>query len=203
MRTALPWLARRVGIVAALTLARLASAQNTSGSFLKAPVFVFQPGVVVTDFLDAPSGTSSSTDFNFRIVTAIPTAIQRTTLVGIVQWTPFAKVPIGNGRKFTTNAPSFVYGPVINLINTAPFSFDFDVLGSFSPAARAERQSYTHKLVLEGDAVLKIGSMMMSNPRSRWRQLGLYAFLANVATGLPDDASHWVLLIGLTLPLAP
>jgi hypothetical protein len=199
MRSLLPPLACAVS---ALTLARTLPAQAASQPFLKAPVFVFQPGVIVTNFLDAPSNTSSQTDFNFRIVTAIPTSIPRTTLVGIVQWTPFAEVTVG-GEKFKTNAPAFVYGPVFNLINTAPFSLDFDVLGSYGPAARDERQSYTHKLVLEADAVFKIGSMMMPDSKSRWHQLGLYAFLANVATGLPEGSSRWVLLSGLTLPIAP
>lgn len=165
----------------------------------KAPVFVLQPGLVTTNFVDKPAGTSSSTDFNFRVVTAIPTTIPRTTLVGIVQFTPFAKT--GN---FTTNAPGFVYGPVFSVINTEYVSFDFDVLGAYGPAAReSDRSSYTHKLVFEGDLFLKVGQMMMaSDPASHFRNLAVYGMLANVATGLPNGASRWVLLTGLSLPIA-
>lgn len=180
-------------------------AQAGSCAFLCAPVFVFQPGVVVTDFLDPtelPGGgdAASNTEFNFRVVTAIPTAIPRTTLVGIVQWTPFAERDDGT----TANAPAFVYGPVVNLVTTRPFTLDIDLLGSFGPAAEADDDSdYTHKLVLELDAFFNIGRLMVPDPNNRFRNLSIYAFLAHVATGIPDNASPWVLLTGLSLPIAP
>jgi hypothetical protein len=179
----------------------------TSGSVLaqnifKAPVFVFQPGLVTTNFLDAPDGVDSNTEFNFRVVTAVPTTIPRTTLVAIVQWTPFAEA---EGTNFKTNAPGFVYGPVFSLINTNYFGLDFDLLGAYGPAAEEDDESqYTHKLVLEADAFFKIGKMMMSgSTTSRWTNLSIYAFLANVATGIPSEASNWVLLTGVSLPIAP
>lgn len=182
-----------------------AGAQETTGGTggaiwpFKSPVFVLQPGAVTTNFLDTPAGAESSTEFNFRVVTAIPTTIPRTAIVAIVQFTPLAKT-----AGFTANAPGFVYGPVINIVNTPVLSFDFDVLGAYGPAAReTDESSYTHKLVLEGDLFLKIGQMMSTSPQSHWRNLSLYALLANVATGLPDEASPWVLLTGLSLPIAP
>lgn len=167
----------------------------------KAPVFVLQPGLITTNFLDAPSGTESATEFNFRVVTAIPTTIPRTTLVGIVQFTPFAEAA-GGGR---ANSPAFVYGPVFNVFNTRLVSFDFDVLGAYGPAARTtDESSYTHKLVLEGDLFLKIGQALApAGSTSHWRNVALYGLLANVATGLPSGASRWVLLTGLSLPIAP
>jgi hypothetical protein len=178
----------------------------TSGSagaqgFFKAPVFVFQPGLVTTDFLDAPEGANSNTEFNFRVVTAIPTTIPRTTLVAIVQWTPFAEV---EGTSFKANAPGFVYGPVFSVLNTNYFGLDLDLLGAYGPAAEEDDESaYTHKLVLEADAFFKIGKMMMGTKTNRWTSVSLYAFLANVATGIPSEASNWVLLTGLSVPIAP
>lgn len=195
-----------VVITASLVLFSTAGAQETASDtsrgarwIFRAPVFVLQPGLVTTNFMDVPEGTEASTEFHFRMVTAIPTTIPRTTLVGIVQWTPFNKED-----GFTANAPSFVYGPVFNVFNTRMFAFDFDVLGAYGPAARDDDESsYTHKLVLEGDLFLKLGQMMSSQPDSRWRNLSLYGMLANVATGLPSGASRWVLLTGLSLPIAP
>lgn len=169
----------------------------------KAPVFVIQPGLVTTNFIDTPSGTKSNTEFNFRFLTAVPTSIPRTTLVAIVQFTPFNKVP-GTGGQFTANSPALVYGPVFNLFNNDLIAFDFDVLGAYGPAGRPnDRAAYTHKLVLEADLSLKLGQMMMSDPASRFRSLNVYAFLANVATGIPSEASPWVLLTGISLPIAP
>lgn len=178
------------------------AAAGTGGASwpFKSPVFVLQPGAITTNFIDEnPAGSESSTEFNFRFVTAIPTTIPRTAIVAIVQFTPLNKT-----AGFTSNSPALVYGPVINLVNTPMLSFDFDVLGAYGPAAReSDESSYTHKLVLEGDLFLKIGQMMATSPQSHWRNLSLYAMLANVASGLPRNASPWVLLTGLSLPIAP
>jgi hypothetical protein len=170
--------------------ARLATAQE---GFFHAPVFVAQPGVVV------PFSDGASTEFNARFVTAIPLSIDRTTLVGIIQWTPFADNAAG-GR---ANAPAFVYGPVVNLVNEKYWSFDVDGLFAYGPAATG-RNDYTHKFLVEGDFFLKLGSMM--NAKSNWNGLSAYAMLAYVVSGLPsgvESRDRMVLLSGLSLPLAP
>lgn len=191
---------KRFTMIAAAMLALLAaSASALAQSIFKAPVFVFQPGLVTSNIIDAPEGEDSNTEFNFRVVTAIPTTIPRTTLVAIVQWTPFAEV-----GGFKANAPGFVYGPVFSVVNTNYFGLDLDLLGAYGPAAEEDDDSdYTHKLVLEADAFFKIGKMMMGTKTSRWTSVSIYAFLANVATGIPDEASPWVLLTGLSIPIAP
>jgi hypothetical protein len=165
----------------------------------RAPSFVFQPGLVTSNFVDRPEGTSASTKFNFRVVTAIPTTIPRTAAVAIVQWTPWNRTAGVNG-----NAPSFVYGPVFNVFDVSPLSLDFDVLGSYGPAAKSTDESaYTHKLVLEADLSLKAGDWLTHDRASRWHNVALYLFPAYVATGLPSGASHWVALYGVSLPIAP
>jgi hypothetical protein len=191
---------KRITMIAATSFALFATSSALAQGIFKAPVFVFQPGLVTSNFLDAPEGSSSNTEFNFRVVTAIPTTVPRTTLVAIVQWTPFAE----DDNSFKTNAPGFVYGPVFSVINTNYFGLDFDLLGAYGPAAEEDDESqYTHKLVLEADAFFKVGKMMMKSTTSRWTSLSIYAFLANVATGIPSEASNWVLLTGLSIPIAP
>jgi hypothetical protein len=181
---------------------RHALAQTDAGHhawIFRAPSFVLQPGAVTSNFVDRPEGTSASTAFNARVVTAIPTTLPRTTLVGIVQWTPQHEVADVNN-----NAPSFVFGPVFSVFNVPLASLDFDVLDSYGPAARStDDAAYTHKLVLEGDLAVKFGALMTQDATSRWRSLALYGFLANVATGLPSGSSRWVLLYGVSLPIAP
>lgn len=171
--------------------------------FLCDPAFVLQPGAVTTNFIDQfPEGSSSNTEFNARFLTAIPTAIPRTTLVAIVQWTPFADKLTGEGN---ANSPALVYGPVISIINSRYIGFDFDVLGSYGPAAELDDESdYTHKLVLEGDLSIKIGRVMnVKETAGQFQNISLYAFLAYVATGIPDEASPWALLYGVSMPIAP
>jgi hypothetical protein len=168
----------------------LATAQE---GFFHSPVFVAQPGIIRS------FSSGASTEFNARFVTAIPLAIDRTTLVGIIQWTPFAD----NGAGGKANAPAFVYGPVVNLLNEKYWSFDADGLFSYGPAATG-KSDYTHKFLLEGDFSLKLGKMM--NAKSNWNSLSAYAMLAYVVSGLPsgvESRDRMVLLSGLSLPLAP
>ena len=171
----------------------MAQATAQEEGFFHSPVFVAQPGIIRS------FSEGASTEFNARFVTAIPLAIDRTTLVGIVQWTPFADNAAG-GR---ANAPAFVYGPVVNVLNQKYWSLDVDGLFSYSPAATGN-DDYTHKFLFEGDFALKLGKMV--NAKSNWNDLSAYAMLAYVVSGLPDGVEsrdRMVLLSGLSLPLAP
>jgi hypothetical protein len=168
----------------------LATAQE---GFFHSPVFVAQPGIIRS------FSSGASTEFNARFVTAIPLAIDRTTLVGIIQWTPFAD----NGAGGKANAPAFVYGPVVNLLDEKYWSIDADGLFSYSPAATG-KSDYTHKFLFEGDFSLKLGKMI--NAKGQWNSLSAYAMLAYVVSGLPsgvESRDRMVLLSGLSLPIAP
>jgi len=178
---------------AALMLGGTSPAAAQEDGFFHSPVFVAQPGIVHSFSKEAP------TEFNARFVTAIPLGIDRTTLVGIIQWTPFAE----NGRGGKANSPAFVYGPVVNVFNQKYWSFDVDGLFAYGPAATGN-SDYTHKFLVEGDFYLKLGSMM--NAKSNWNGLSAYAMLAYVTSGLPsgvESRDRMVLLSGLSLPLAP
>ena len=180
-------------ITAGLMLGATSLATAQDEGFFHSPVFVAQPGVIHS------FSRGASTEFNARFVTAIPLAIDRTTLVGIIQWTPFADNAAG-GR---ANAPAFVYGPVVNVLNQKYWSFDVDGLFSYSPAATGN-SDYTHKFLVEGDFFLKLGSMM--NAKSNWNSVSAYAMLAYVVSGLPngvESRDRMVLLSGLSLSLAP
>jgi hypothetical protein len=182
-----------VVLAAGLMVGATSMAAAQDEGFFHSPVFVLQPGIIHSFSKGAP------TEFNARFVTAIPLGIERTTLVGIVQWTPFADNAAGGNA----NAPSFVYGPVVNVFNQEYWSFDVDGLFSYSPAATGN-DDYTHKFLFEGDFSLKLGKMV--NAQSNWNDLSAYAMLAYVVSGLPDGVENrdrMVLLSGLSLPLAP
>lgn len=184
-----------VALMLGLTTAATAQAPSAAANdgFFRTPVFVAQPGLVT------PFSDGATTEFNARVVTAIPLAIPRTTLVAIVQFTPFADNAAGGNA----NAPSFVYGPVVNLINQRLWSFDVDGLFAYGPAATGN-SDYTHKFLFEGDFAFKLGNAVNAN--GQWSNLNLYAYLAYVVSGLPDGVEskdRMVLLSGLSLPLAP
>ena len=171
-----------------------AAASNDKLGLFHAPIFVAQPGLVT------PFSSGATTEVNARVVTAIPLSLPRTTLVAIVQFTPFAD----NASGGKANSPSFVYGPVVNLVNERLWSFDIDGLFAYGPAATGNND-YTHKFLFEGDFSFKLGNAFGSR-NSQWSNLSVYAFLAYVVTGLPDGVEsrdRMVLLSGLSLPLAP
>ena len=185
----------RVALMLGVTAPAMAQDRDSDEmGFFRAPVFVLQPGLVT------PFSEGATTEFNARVVTAIPLAIPRTTLVAIVQFTPLADNALGGHA----NSPSFVYGPVVNLVDQRLWSFDVDGLFAYGPAATGN-SDYTHKFLFEGDLSFKLGKALSSG-NSQWNNLSVYAFLAYVVTGLPDGVEsrdRMVLLSGLSLPLAP
>ena len=84
-------------VTTALMLGGVSVATAQDEGFFHSPIFVAQPGIIHS------FSRGASTEFNARFVTAIPLAIDRTTVVGIIQWTPFAD----NGAGGRANAPAF------------------------------------------------------------------------------------------------
>lgn len=195
---------RPLSIVIALALAGTSVGAGQEMGLFRSPVFVLQPGLIRS------FTPGDDLDFNARFVMALPTSVSRLTIVGIVQWTPFADEDDDGAKE---NNPSFVYGPVVNLINTRNISFDIDGLFAYGPTGSVPANSpYTHKFLVEGDLFIKLGNLM--NTRGQWSSLSLYGMLAYVLTGLDDGVGsgpggevqskdRMVLLAGLSLPLAP
>jgi hypothetical protein len=189
------------------------AAAQESCRVLCRPVFVAQPGLVVSNAFNAPElaagvRPNSNTDFLFRVTTVIPTEIPRTTLVGIVQWTPFATVRLTpTAPEYTANAPAFVYGPVFTLFQAGPLTTTFDVLGLYAPSPHPN-SDYKHQLLLEFDVGLSLGSMMGPTAPPLLRSLSLYGFVAQSMTDVGRDFRNDrvyspLLLFGVTIPIAP
>jgi fumarate reductase subunit D len=75
---------RLLGMVTALVIGVVGIAAGQEMGLFRSPVFVLQPGIV------KPFSTGATTEINARVVTALPTSINRLTIVAIVQWLPFA-----------------------------------------------------------------------------------------------------------------
>ncbi len=183
--------------LAALVLgAGSASAQSPSCTFLCSPSLVAQPGLIVSNAINPPAGVESRTDFNLRFTTVVPTALQRVALVALFQWQP--------GRR--DNNPAIVYGGAINVVKPSQtggwLGVSFDPLDVFSPRGSfADDKAYTHKLDLEG--ALDFHAFQELAPDNYFRNVSIYGLVDYLAAGVPDGSARWVLLTGLTMPLAP
>jgi len=194
-------MSRTLMMVAALTAACAGAAQAQKPcSFLCAPVFVAQPGLVITNAIGAPAGATSSTNLNLRFTTVVPTQLSRLALVALFQLTPGV----------TANDPGIAYGGVITLLRPQDtggwLDVAFDPLGVYSPApppseAGEGHRHYNNKLDLEGNVGLHLFQSL--RPSSYLHGVTVYGLLDYLATGVASGSDRWVILTGLTLPLAP
>jgi hypothetical protein len=188
-----------------LALPLLGTAQEPQSLF-GPPALVLQPGVV------KPLSRGAGSEFNARFLTVIPTAIPRTALLAIVQWTPFRSLddPDG-GASHALNSPSFVYGPSVRVFSNDHVTLFADAVFAYSPSASNPPQSdYTHKFMISGDVFVHVGRMV--GGEGPWRNLSLYTFVARAFTGVDDPSppapaltgrDRMVVLAGLSLPVAP
>ena len=183
-------------LACALALPASASAQSLCRP-LCSPTVLLQPGFISADIA---GDASPETDLNLRIVTAIPTFLARTRINLAVQWSPLRKI---DDR--TVNEPSFHYGPAFTVVNQRWIAAEVELLGAYGPALRAEdapEQRYSHELLLQGDLLLKAG-WLWADPESRWRDLGIYAMVGYLATGVDEGTSPWMVMTGVSVPITP
>ncbi len=208
-----------VPVVLAATLvglARPAQAQENKCHVICAPVFVAQPGFVVTNTMAKPavdaSGTTAPTQEHFllRFTTVLPTALSRVALVALVQWFPDNKSTVAGGGTFNANAPAFVYGPVISLFNAGPLNLSVDALGVYGPGGTSS--AYHTTFNMEGIAGLSLGhmyKMMSGNDAPPYlRGVAINALYDQQLTDRAPDVlvnKHYTpaLLFLVTLPISP
>jgi hypothetical protein len=171
--------------------------------YLKSPVFLAQPGIVTTNVISAPAGSTRESGFNVRFTTVIPTNTSYLNFVAGVQFQPN-----GVGDK-QANQPGFYYGAIlpVALVGRASqgfLSLSIDPLGVYSLGGGNEfpRRLYGHDFFLEGALVANIGSKMMAS-NSPWSGLGAYLLLDQQMTHVGSDKFNPVFLYGLTLQIAP
>ena len=193
-------------------------AQDNKCHIICAPVFVGQPGLVVTNALNKPvldgagNTAPTATHFLLRFTTVLPTQLNRVALVALVQWTPENKTDLPNGGTTpNANAPAFVYGPVISLFNAGPLNISIDALGVYQPGGTAS--AYHTTFNMEGIAGLSLGHMlkMMNGGHDAppyLRGVAINALydqqLTDVAPDFSGNKRHTpALLFLLTLPISP
>jgi hypothetical protein len=211
-----------------LAVAAPANAQNRmmnpDCNIICAPVFVHQHSVILTDMFGAGEDVESETNFLMRFTTAFGTEFNPLFFAFLVQWTPFNKIDLGGGEEFTANTPVLVYGPGFHVLGGSGsfvdmgggadiFALDLLPLGVYTPSSE-EAAAYTHKLVLEADAFLHIGKLLDPQGNAPFlNAISIHgildyiteAFGTFIPDGVPENVepSRWVVILGLTIPLAP
>ena len=187
-------------MLAAPAVAGAQSMENTS--FFKAPVFVLQPGGVTANAVSAPEGSESSTNFNARFATVIPTA------------SPWFQGVFGAQVATGGNAgtPNIFYGGIIPIAPLAAatggmLSLSIDPLGVTTfggPTTSAGGTFFFGELAFG----LAVGKMMFGGMGPMWSGLGAYFLIDQQLSGpLPRDENgdkdrfRPVLLYGLNIPL--
>ncbi len=195
---------------------------NPDCNIICSPVFVHQHSVILTDMFAAGDSVDSDTNFLMRFTTAFGTQFNPLFFAFLIQWTPFNKY--GEGIEGNANAPVLVYGPGFHVLGGSGafvdmgagadiFSLDLLPLGVYTPSSE-EPSDYTHKLVLEADAFLHIGKLLDPEGTSPFlNAISIHGILDYITeafgTFIPDgtpevfEPSRWVLIFGLTIPLAP
>jgi hypothetical protein len=199
---------------------------NPDCNVICSPVFVNQSSAIITNFIDAPDGADTDVEFLARVTTAFGTQFNPLFIVGLIQWTPFATAEdaLGNELPGKRNAPVFVYGPGFHTLGGSGAFVDIgeaanyvalDLLPLIVYSGSAEEPSdYTHKLALEADFFLHIGKVLDPNNKAPFfNAFSIHAILdyltdalgTFVPEGTPSnlEPSRWVLIVGLTTPIAP
>jgi hypothetical protein len=178
--------------------------------FLKSPVFVAQPGMRTIDAISAEGIPRSSTGFNLRFLTLIPTAWSRMRLEFGASFLPFG---LSNGRR-ADNDPSLFYGASIALLREQDsggwLEFAVPVLGvyQFDVTGIDPDPLYEQDLVVEGALTIHIGRKMLADLGGFWSRANVYAMIEQTLTPNADlstrkrDRFRPVLMYGLTLPIA-
>ena len=162
----------------AVVVTVLISVRPLRAQMVRAPVFMFEPGVITVNAVSAPLPTGSSTGLNLRFLANFSTSIPWLTVdVG----TSFAPLGLSNGQR-ELNEPTFFYGPVIMLLPRDRtrnwLELSLPILGAYRlDENRESDRLYVNDLVIQGAALLPIGQHLMADMGPFWSRLTLYGIV--------------------------
>lgn len=186
----------------------LMPATTLAGQGLRAPTFVFEPGVMTVNAVSAPLPTGSSTGLNLRFLAVFPTTIP---WLSVEVGTSFAPLGLSNGlRDF--NEPTFFYGPVVMLLPRDRTSnwveLTLPVLGVYRLDENGEADRlYVNSLVTQGTVTVPVGRKLLSDMGPFWSRLTLYGIIEQNLTPSRNfttrkvDRLNPAFLYGLSIPI--
>ena len=197
----------RTGTYAAL-LAAFLSVQPLSAQVVRAPVFMFEPGVITVNAVSAPLPTGSSTGLNLRFLANFVTRIPWLTIeVG----TSFAPLGLSNGQH-ELNEPTFFYGPIVMVLPRDRtrnwLELSLPLLGAYRLDENGESDRlYVNDLVVQGAALVPVGQHLMADMGPFWSRLTLYGIIEQNLTPSRNfttrrvDRFNPTCLYGVSIPL--
>ena len=197
----------RTGTYAAL-LAAFLSVQALSAQVVRAPVFMFEPGVITVNAVSAPLPTGSSTGLNLRFLANFVTRIPWLTIeVG----TSFAPLGLSNGQH-ELNEPTFFYGPIVMVLPRDRtrnwLELSLPLLGAYRLDENGESDRlYVNDLVVQGAALVPVGQHLMADMGPFWSRLTLYGIIEQNLTPSRNfttrrvDRFNPTFLYGVSIPL--
>ena len=199
--------ARRLRLVAAVPLVLAYAGHRCEAQDTGTPVFLLEPGMMTIDFVSAP-GVESSTAFNFRFETRIPTGNRWFTPVLGASIAPYGMSRVGDRN---LNTPVIFAGnvfPVVRPERTAGWAtLEAPLLFYYSYNGGGERNQRFYGRDLFAQLALRVhlGKKALSDLGSFWSRVDAYAFVEqnltpNAVGGPHPDHFNPVGLFGVVLP---
>lgn len=201
---------RRVIVCTGLVLATASvrgAAQPSRG-----PELLLQPGLLSADFISAPEGVTSTTGFNLRFATRVPTRYRWLTPVIGASVTP--EGTSGTSTR-NTNAPALFAGnifPLVGVGRTAGWltlEAPLLVYHAYGGGGPGNPRIYGRDLYLQLAAYVHLGRKALRELGPGWARFDLYAFIEqnltpneNTVTGRTDRFNP-VALAGVSLAFGP
>jgi hypothetical protein len=195
--------------VAAVSLATVL-APGPTWSQPTTPVLQIQPGFLSADFVSAPDALNSTSGFNLRFATRIPTGLPWLTPVVGGSVTPYGTT--GPSTR-NTNAPAIFGGNIFPLLGAArtrgwlTIELPLLIYHAYGGGSANNSRIYGRDLFIQVAGYLHVGSKLLGELGSGWVRLDGYAFLEQNLTPNEDgstgrtDRFNPVMVFGASLSL--
>jgi hypothetical protein len=174
------------------------------------PELLLQPGMLSADFVSAPEGYPSTSGFNLRFATLVPSSSTWWTLIVGASVTPYGTSGI---TPRSTNTPVLFIGNVFPGFTArrtggwVELQFPVYLTYAYGGGGARNRQIYGRDFVGEAALQVHVGRKVLRDLGTGFSRLRLYAMLNQVLTPNRDPASgrtdrfNPTALYGLTIPI--
>lgn len=178
----------------------------------RGPELQVQPGLLSADFLSAPEGVPSTTGFNLRFATRVPT--RHRWLLPVVGASVTPEGTSGASQR-NTNAPALFAGNVFPLVRAErtagwlTLELPLLVYHAYGGGGARNPRIYGRDLYVQLAAYVHLGRKALRDLGPGWARFDLYAFVEqnltpneNTVTGRTDRFNP-VALAGVSLTFGP
>lgn len=206
--SARPFRFRRACYVAGVLLAVLSP--GAGGAQERSPVLLLQPGVMSADFISAPDGYPSTSGFNLRFATVVPSGSKWWTLIVGASVTPYGT---SGASPRNANAPTLFVGnvfPGLSKEQTGGWvDVQFPVYLTYTYGGGGARNPSLYGRDVLGEMALQlhIGEKILHDLGPGFSRLRGYLMINQVLTPNEDlttgvtDRFNPMALYGLTIPI--